>query len=58
MSYLLRLRGTHLSAAELEAAIAELDDPQRRGDRRRLDRGGPARHARHRAMSRLETATA
>jgi hypothetical protein len=27
MSYLLRLRGTHLSPAELEAAIAELDMP-------------------------------
>jgi hypothetical protein len=46
MSYLLRLRGTHLSPAELDAAIAELDDPQRRATRRRLDRGGSARHAR------------
>jgi hypothetical protein len=57
MSYLLRLRGTHLSEAELEAAIAELDIPND-ANRRRLDRGGPARHARQRAMSRLEPATA
>jgi hypothetical protein len=46
MSYLLRLRGTHLSPQELEAAIAELDASQRRATRRRLARRGPARHAR------------
>jgi hypothetical protein len=58
MSYLLRLRGTHLSPKELEAAIAELDHPQRR--QRVADwiaevlRGTPVK----RAMARLETAAA
>jgi GMP synthase-like glutamine amidotransferase len=58
MSYLLRLRGTHLSPAELDAAIAELDmpnDAQPVADwMAEVLRGVPVR----RAMERLERTTA
>jgi hypothetical protein len=54
MSYLLRLRGTHLSPRELEAAIAELDPERRRTVAdwiAEVLRGTPVK----RAMARLET---
>jgi GMP synthase-like glutamine amidotransferase len=58
MSYLLRLRGTHLSETELEAAIAELardNDAQIVTDwLAEVLRGTPVKHA----MARLEPATA
>jgi GMP synthase-like glutamine amidotransferase len=58
MSYLLRLRGTHLSPKELEAAIAELsirNDAERVADWiAEVLRGTPVK----RAMAQLETAAA